>query len=244
MKEAQRTGQDDHCIRTIGEYVADDYRTAAVFEKYGIDFCCGGNLPLLSVCREKHIDTEALQIEIAEAKREPLDRSRNYVAWELPFLADYVVAVHHGYIKENAGQIDSYLRKIAEVHGPHHPEVREIATIFAQMTNELTAHLREEEEVFFPAIKRADAARKAGGEPTPQDMETIKRDLVKLRNEHDEVGAAIHTIRHLAGDYAIPGDVCNTYVVTYQKLREFEDDLHKHVHLENNILFSKAAELT
>ena len=99
------------------------------------------------------------------------------------------------------------------------------------------------QKFLFPAIKRADTAKKAGAVPAPKDLETIKDSLKKLSHEHEEIGDAIHTIRHLAREYAIPGDVCNTFVVTYQKLKEFEDDLHKHVHLENNILFLKAAQL-
>jgi regulator of cell morphogenesis and NO signaling len=107
----------------------------------------------------------------------------------------------------------------------------------------MAAHLKEEEEVFFPAVKRADAARLGSNTPDVKDRETIRLSLLKLHREHEEIGDAVHTIRHLSKDYAIPGDVCNTFMVTYQKLNEFEDDLHKHVHLENNILFPKAAQL-
>jgi regulator of cell morphogenesis and NO signaling len=192
--------------KTIGEFVADDYRTAKVFERYGMDFCCGGNVALSAACRQKGVDPALILREIEEAKSEPIDRSQNFGAWELPFLADYIVTIHHSYIN-------------------------------------LAPHLREEEEVFFPAVKRADGARKAGKAPEQQDLDAIRGDLAKLRREHEEVGEAIHSIRHLAKEYAIPADACNTYAVTYQKLREFEDDLHKHVHLENNILFLKAEQL-
>ncbi|AJE04688.1 iron-sulfur cluster repair di-iron protein [Geobacter pickeringii] len=226
--------------RTIGGFVAEDYRTAEVFERHGIDFCCGGNVPLDVACRQKGIDPAVILGEIEAAKQEPMERSQNFAAWELPFLADYIVAVHHAYIKDNAGQITLYARKVAEVHGSRHPEVKEIAAIFDGVATDLAAHLREEEEVFFPAVKRADAARKAGRTPEQNDIEAISGDLVKLRREHEEVGDAIHTIRRLAGDFVVPGDACNTYTVTYRKLKEFEDDLHKHVHLENNILFLKA----
>jgi len=107
----------------------------------------------------------------------------------------------------------------------------------------MATHLIEEEEVFFPAIKRADAVRIAGFTVDRNDVETIQTSLRKLHREHEEIGDAVHTIRHLSQDYAIPGDVCNTFMVTYHKLKEFEDDLHKHVHLENNILFQKAAKM-
>ena len=119
----------------------------------------------------------------------------------------------------------------------------ERADLFARIGADLTAHLKEEEEVFFPAVKRVEAATTSGLEPTAGDRETIRTSLERLHREHEEVGEAVHAIRHLAKDYAIPSDACNTFMVTYQKLKEFEDDLHKHVHLENNILFPKAAEL-
>ena len=240
MDNAKAQREDGGSTGTIGGFVAEDYRTAEVFERHGIDFCCGGNVPLDVACRRKGIDPAVILGEIEQAKREPMERSQNFAAWELPFLADYIVAIHHTYIKDNAGQIVLYARKVAEVHGTRHPEVKEIAAIFDKVAADLAVHLREEEEVFFPAVKRADAARKIGKRPEQQDIDAIRGDLVRLRREHEEVGDAVHTIRHLAKDFALPGDACNTYAVTYQKLKEFEDDLHKHVHLENNILFLKA----
>lgn len=233
----------DSANKTIGEFVAEDYRTAAVFERHGIDFCCGGQVPLAQACREKGVDPEQILSGIEAVKNEPAKRSENYAAWELPFLADYIVNTHHVWLKDNDPTITAYTRKIAQVHGAHHPEVIEIATLFEKIETDMDAHLREEEEVFFPAVKRAATAQKAGQMPAPEDRETIKKSLEQLRREHEEVGDAIHKIRHLANDYAIPADVCNTFMVTYQKLQEFEEDLHKHVHLENNILFPKAARL-
>jgi regulator of cell morphogenesis and NO signaling len=228
---------------TVGAIVADDFRTAGVFEKHGIDFCCGGKIPLADICRKKGLDLATLQQEIAEVKNTPSDRSHNYAAWALPFLADYIVNTHHVYLNENTAQIAAYADKIAGVHGKHHPEVIKIATIFAKIATDMAAHLREEEEVLFPAIKRIDTARKVGNTPEALDLETIRASLDKLNHEHQEIGDAVHAIRHLANGYTIPDDVCNTFAVTYQKLREFEDDLHKHVHLENNILFPQAARL-
>jgi regulator of cell morphogenesis and NO signaling len=238
-----KTQQVNPADKTIGAFVAEDYRVARVFEKYGIDFCCGGNVPLAAACRERGIDPAAILQEIAAAKSEPLARSENYAAWELPFLADYIVNTHHAYLNENTAQIAAYSRKIAEVHGNHHPEVVEISAIFARIAADMTAHLREEEEVLFPALRRIVAARKAGTAPAAKDSKTIRASLEKLGDEHETIGDAVHAIHHLARGYAIPDDVCNTFVVTYRKLKEFEDDLHKHVHLENNILFPKAAQL-
>ncbi len=229
--------------KTIGEIVAADYRAATVFEKHGIDFCCGGKVALVTACREKGVDIAVVVHELEAVQGQPVDRSRNYSSWALPFLADYIVNTHHAYLKENDAQIAAYARKIAAVHGVHHPEVIRIAAIFDKIVVDMAGHLKEEEEVFFPALKRAEAARIARVSPDAQDRETIRASLVKLEREHEEIGDAVHEIRRLSGEYALPGDVCNTFMVTYRKLKEFEDDLHKHVHLENNILFPKAAEL-
>jgi regulator of cell morphogenesis and NO signaling len=233
----------DMAGQTIGDLVAKDYRAAGVFEKYGIDFCCGGQVPLAEACREKGIAMAELLGEIEQAAGQPIDRSQNYGAWELPFLADYIVNTHHAYLKENTANIAAYTHKIAEVHGAHHPEVIEIAAIFDKIAADLELHLVEEEQVLFPAIRKIAELAKAGTAQDSGELQALKANLKTLTHEHDEIGAAIHAIRHLASDYAIPGDVCNTFMVTYRKLKEFEDDLHKHVHLENNILFLKAAQL-
>ncbi|NVN99506.1 MAG: iron-sulfur cluster repair di-iron protein [Geobacteraceae bacterium] len=233
--------QESRENKTVGEIVATDFRTARVFENHGIDFCCGGKVSLAATCAEKGLDLAAITRELETVQTEPVDRSQNYSSWSLPFLADYIVNTHHTYLKENDEQIAAYARKIATVHGEHHPEVIRIAAIFEKIATDMVGHLKEEEEVLFPAIKRVDAARASGAEPDEKDRETIRVSLLKLHVEHEEIGDAIHEIRHLANGYAIPEGVCNTYLVTYQKLNEFEDDLHKHVHLENNILFLKAA---
>ncbi len=229
--------------KSIGAFVAEDYRTAEVFEKYGIDFCCGGQATLAATCLEKDLDPNRILQEIAAVRSEPLQRNENYAAWSLPFLIDYIVNTHHVYLKENNQPIAAYTQKVAEVHGAHHPEVIEIATIFEKIVTDMAAHLETEEELVFPAIKRADAAISSGKNLQPADRDLLKTSLEKLHREHEEIGDAIHKIRHLANDYAIPDDVCNTFVVSYHKLKEYEDDLHKHVHLENNILFRKTAEL-
>lgn len=239
----QMTRTEEIPGRTVGDYVAEDYRTAVVFEKYGIDFCCGGKVLLSTACEARGVNPVALLDEIGTLKSVPLERSQNFAAWGLPFLADYIVETHHGYLNENTKQIAIYAHKIAEVHGGRHPEVIQIAGIFDRIAADMAAHLREEEEVLFPAIKRIDAARKAGATPEPADLATLNASLAKLHEEHDAIGEAVHSIRDLSGGYAIPADVCPTFEVTYRKLKEFEDDLHKHVHLENNILFPKAARL-
>ena len=228
---------------TIGEIVAADYRTAKVFETNGIDFCCGGKVALATICTQEGLDLAKIMKELEAVQSEPVERTQNYASWSLSFLADYIVNTHHAYLRENDGQTVAYARKISEVHGVRHPEVIKIAVLFEKIAADMTAHLREEEEICFPAVKRAESARTSGALPTDKDQETIRTSLAKLQREHEEIGDAVHLIRHLSGDYVLPSDACNTFMVTYQRLKEFEDDLHKHVHLENNILFVKAADL-
>ena len=218
---------------TVGDIVAKDYRNADVFEKYGIDFCCGGNVTVAEACREKGVDPAQLRREIDEIATQPADQAQDFAAMDLPALADHIVNTHHVYLKENTASIAAYADKIAEVHGDRHPEVIEIAAIFHRIAADMTLHLQNEEEVLFPTIKKLAQ----GG----AEVEGLQEVLKALTHDHDEIGAAIHEIRRLADNYKVPGDVCNTFMVTYQKLKEFEDDLHKHVHLENNILFPKAA---
>ena len=228
---------------TVGEIVTADFRTAHVFAARGIDFCCGGKVPLATVCARKGIDPAQIIRELEAVQREPDEQRLDFASWPLSFLADYIVNTHHAYLKENDDQIAAYARKIAGVHGANHPEVITIATLFDKIAADMIAHLKEEEEVFFPALKRAEAARTSGHQPEAQDQVTIRSALAKLYREHEEIGEAVHAIRHLAHEYAVPGDVCTTFSLTYHKLKEFENDLHKHVHLENNILFPKTADL-
>lgn len=236
----QGSSTGNNSAETIGEIVVADFRTAKVFENNGIDFCCGGTVALATACAEKGLDLATITREIEAVKRVPAERNQDYSSWPLPFLIDYIFNIHHAYLKGNLEPIAVDTRKIAGVHGAHHPEVIRIATIFDKIAIDLAAHMKVEDEVFFPAVKRADAAGTAGTTPDAQDRETIRVSVLTFYREHEEIGDAVHSIRHFSNDYSIPGDACPTFMVTYRMLKEFEDDLHKHVHLENNILFPKA----
>jgi regulator of cell morphogenesis and NO signaling len=229
--------------KTIGEIVADDYRTSKVFEKYGIDFCCGGKIVLSTTCEEKGFDLATITREIEDVKNQQIERDQNYTSWELPFLIDYIVNVHHGYLKEGTEQIKTHTKKIAAVHGERHSELFEITSIFDKIANDMATHLKEEEDVFFPALKRADMNKKADSALSTEDVELISHSLESLVRDHEEIGEAVHKINHLTNGYEIPDAVYNTFTLTYKELKEFEDDLHKHVHLENNILFLEAVKL-
>ena len=225
----------------VGDIVAGDYRTAAVFEKHGIDFCCGGAVTLAAACAARAIDPSVLARELEAAVRTPARQDADYADWTLTRLIDHIKAIHHAYVRANAAQNAAYARKIADVHGDQHPELAEIAAACDQLATELMAHLEQEEEGVLPAIKRAEAAGRTGSAPEATDAETIARGIEALVREHEQVGATLHRIRDLAMGYGLPPDACATWSLTYERLQAFEADLHKHVHLENNILFPRAA---
>ena len=162
--------------------------------------------------------------------------------WTLTRLIDHIKATHHRYVRANAAQTCAYARRIADVHGDQHPELARIATVFDQMATTLTDHVTHEEEVVFPAIKRAEAAGKTGAAPEAADAKIIAGGIEVLVSEHQQVGAALDEIRDLAMGYGLPHDACATWSLTWERLQAFETDLHKHVQLENDILFPRSAQ--
>ena len=222
---------------TVGEIVADDFRTSTIFKNNGIDFCCGGKQSIADACREKGIDPSGLQKQILELKIEPLSPSQNFNEWELDFLCDYIMNTHHKYVLKTLPELMFYTQKIADVHGDHHPELIEIASIFSQINDELLQHLDKEEKVLFPAIKTATS------DSDPGARTIIASEIERMQGEHDFAGGAMDKINVISKKYFLPEDACNTYRVTFELLEQFEDDLHVHVHLENNILYPKALTL-
>ena len=161
--------------------------------------------------------------------------------WTLTRLIDHIKASHHRYVRTNAAQTGAYARRIAEVHGDQHPELAQVSASFDQMATVLQAHLQNEEEVVFPAIKRSEEAVGAGSAPDAVDAETIANGHEVLVGEHQQVAAALDEIRDLAMGYGLPYDACATWSLTWERLQAFESDLHEHVHLEDDILFPRAA---
>ncbi len=220
--------------QTLGEIVANDFRTASYFKTVGIDFCCGGKMTLNEACLDKHLATETVLNGLNETVKQPAQHGQNFNEWELPFLADYIANTHHKYVLKTLPQLVFYTQKIADVHGEHHPELREVATLFGKINEELLQHLKNEEEVLFPAIKEALRSNSASAKAT------IASEIARMNNEHEFAGGAMDHINVITHHYALPADACPTYEVAFKLLEQFEDDLHVHVHLENNILFKKA----
>lgn len=228
---------------TIGELVAKDFRKAQVFKKYGIDFCCGGKKSVAQVCEEKGVNPAQLEQELNALPDKNASRETDYTTWELPFLADFIVNVHHKYVREAIPALYEYTAKIARVHGSRHPELLEVAKHFVNVANELEAHMPKEERVLFPYIKQLDEANKSGVKLDKPSFGSIQNPINMMEMEHEAAGDELESIRSLTNNYTLPADACATYQVAFAKLQEFEEDLHRHIHLENNILFPKALEL-
>ncbi len=218
----------------IGEIVTNDFRAAEIFKNAGIDFCCGGNQSLEQACSEKKIDIAVLEAELAKLEKTTVNALHNFNEWSLDFLSDYIVNTHHKTVQKLLPQLLAYTQKIEQVHGAHHPELVEIAGLFSQINDELLQHLRNEEEVLFPAIKELLRTNSA------EAKATVISEITRMTGEHEFAGGAMDKINVLSDNYSVPADGCNTYKVAYKLLEQFEDDLHIHVHLENNILYPKA----
>jgi len=222
---------------TIGEIVANDFRAASIFKDAGIDFCCGGNKRLTEACMEKEADESLLIQQLETLAQKPVNGAMNFNEWKLSFLSDYIMNTHHKFVLKNLPELVFYTLKIANVHGDHHPELIEVASLFTKINEELLQHLKNEEEVLFPAIKKAE-------ENASADVKaTIVSEITRMQGEHEFAGGAMDKINQLTNNYLIPEDACNTYRVSLKLLEQFEDDLHIHVHLENNILYPKALNL-
>lgn len=228
---------------TIGELVSSDYRKAEVFKKFGLDFCCGGKKTLQEACKSKGLDIVQIEKELKAVDSIIALPSEDYNSWDISFLADYILNTHHKYVKQAIPVIYEYTQKVAKVHGDKHPEAIVIAEIFLMVSDELNRHICKEEDILFPYIKHLTIAGKNGMKVEAPLFGTIEKPINMMEHEHDEVGKLLEKIRLLSDNYTPPADACTTYKLSYSKLKEFEDDLHKHIHLENNILFRKAIEL-
>ncbi len=228
--------------KTIGQMVAEDFRAAAVFRKYKIDFCCKGNRTIEEACDNKKVTPEEIYKDLDvlnQAKAGDID----FNSWPLDLLADYVEKTHHRYVEENSTVLLQYLNKLCKVHGDRHPELFEINKLFTESAQELAAHMKKEELILFPFIKRMVAAKQNGEELPKPHFGTVENPVAMMKHEHTTEGERFQKIAELTNNYQFPEDACGTYQVTFRMLEDFEQDLHKHIHLENNILFPKAIEL-
>ncbi|MCP9290135.1 iron-sulfur cluster repair di-iron protein [Gracilimonas sediminicola] len=220
--------------KTVGQIVAEDYRAAQVFRSYGLDFCCGGKVSLEKACTKKGLDVNKIETDL-NALDLDTGENHNYNDWSLDFLVDYIVNNHHSFVRKMLPEIDFYAEKVAKVHGERDPELLDILQNVRLLRSEMLGHLQKEEEELFPQIKELVQEQKKG---------SVKEAIVEaLEVEHDKAGDLMAKIEELTQGFNPPENACASYRVLFQNLAGFQKDLHKHVHLENNILFPKALEL-
>lgn len=226
----------------IGDIVAADFRTAAIFKKYGIDFCCKGGRTIEEACSPKSLDKDQIYSDIENLPKTD-GNSIDFNSWPLDLLADYVEKKHHRYVEEKTPVLQQFLDKLCKVHGGAHPELFEIRDLFFASAQDLAAHMKKEELILFPFVKNM-VKEKISNEAIQQPhFGTVENPVNMMKHEHTVEGERLRKIADLTNEYTPPADACNTYKVTFAMLQDFENDLHKHIHLENNILFPKAIQL-
>lgn len=228
---------------SVGEVVARDFRAAAVFHRYGIDFCCGGKKTVAQACGDRGLRADVVLGDVEQACTGANADAPRFHEWDPDTLIAYIVGNHHAYVRRALPVITAHTQKVASAHGARHPELREVASLWANVAAEMTAHMAKEEVVLFPYIALAAAAVRRGDAVPPAPFGSIENPVRVMEHEHDTTGDAIAQIRGLTNGYAVPQDACTTYRICLKELEEFELDLHTHVHLENNLLFPTARTL-
>lgn len=222
------------CVR---DFAVKHPKTLRVFEKYGIDYCCGGGDALAKAAAENGVGLDALIGDLQEAINQPAAAEgpeRDWTSATLAELADYIVAKHHTFMKAEVPRLDLYVQAVVQAHGPRHGDVLQpLQRNFQTLKTEVEAHLKSEEETGFPAIKRLN------GSAASEELAAWIRQTV---SEHEALGALLAATRKLTSDYALPADACPTFQALYDGLQAVERDIHRHIHLENNILFPRALE--
>ncbi|EDP71834.1 hypothetical protein FBALC1_12072 [Flavobacteriales bacterium ALC-1] len=229
--------------KEIGQFVAEDFRTAAIFSKYKIDFCCNGNRTVEDACDKKGIDPNAVMDEINQVLNSKTGETIDYKSWPIDLLAEYIEKKHHRYVEEKIPVLLQFLNKLCRVHGERHPELFKINELFIASAGELASHMKKEELILFPFVKRMVKAKLENGAIQSPQFGTVENPIDMMKEEHDNEGQRFRDIAELTNNYNPPADAFNTYKVTYAMLEEFEKDLHLHIHLENNILFPEAIKL-
>ncbi|MGH9467606.1 MAG: iron-sulfur cluster repair di-iron protein [Terriglobales bacterium] len=220
--------------QSVGDIAVQTPGATRVFDKMGIDFCCGGRKTLAQACQEKGLEVKTVLQALEEQSRKPAVAAAPDPHWEkepLQKLMTHIVARHHQYVRGEVPRIEQSLEKTITAHGARHPELQQVRHTFAAMASEMAQHMAKEELILFPAIARAETGQGGASLSAPVNMMML---------EHDHSGRDLAAIRQASGDYTPPPDACATYRALYQALEAFEADLRQHVHLENNILFPRA----
>ncbi len=229
---------------TLADLVTQQTGAAVVLEKYQLDFCCKGKRTLEEACKTQGLDPVSVADELDAFFATSRETGESiFKKMPLDTLADYIVEYHHGYVRRMIPLLTAHTQKIAEKHGPSHPELLEIAKLWDEVQRELTQHMFKEEQILFPHIRRMVNIKK-GEEIASISLRPFVASPIKIMEmEHEKAGDLLAKIRQLSNDYTPPLVACTTYRLCFNELREFEEDLHMHVYLENSLLFPKAIKL-
>jgi regulator of cell morphogenesis and NO signaling len=229
--------------KTVRELALEDPATTRVFEKLGIDYCCGGNQSLEQACRGAKISLEEVlgALEAAQQFAQPATPNGDWQTEPLADLVAHIKNTHHKYTREEIARLGPLFDKVCSVHGRNHPELPDIRTTFQGLAQELTMHMMKEEMILFPYMVRMEESFLQHEPVLPGPFGSGANPIAMMEHEHESAGQALRAMRQASGGYAPPSDACVSYQTLYRALADFEADLHQHIHLENNILFPRAA---
>lgn len=227
---------------TVAEIVNNDYRAADVFRKYNIEYCCGGKYPLHIACQINGADENQVIRELETATQEiNTSNTLNFNDWHIDFLTDYIVNVHHHYLRTALPRLQDYVERFAEGHRKKFTYLDELQKIVNQLNKTFIPHLEQEEEIIFPYIRQIGHAYYSRESYASLLVRTLRKPVEDIMaHEHDTTGRLIRRMRELTGNYTPPENACLSHKVTFSKLREVDSDITRHLHLENSILFPKA----
>ena len=228
--------------KTVRELALENPAATRVFEKLGIDYCCGGNHSLEQACRAVNLPVDQVldSLEMAEQTKRAEQKVHDWQREPLGDLVAHIKDIHHKYTRGEIARLGPLLEKVCSVHGKNHPELLHIRATFAVLAQELTMHMMKEEMVLFPYIARMEEAVIQHEPVLPPPFGKVQNPVSMMEHEHESAGNALRTMRKVGGGYTLPTDACISYQTLYKALTEFEADLHEHIHLENNMLFPRA----
>jgi regulator of cell morphogenesis and NO signaling len=229
--------------KTVRDLALESPNATRVFEKWGIDYCCGGKKPLEEVCQEKEIPIDKVLKDLAEAAETSPATRREWTSAPLTDLIAQIIDKHHTFTREESVRLNALLEKVCGVHGKNHPELLRIRDSFRTLAQELSTHLMKEEMVLFPYVRRMEESVMQGEPILPAPFGSVDNPVRTMMQEHHSAGDALKAIRANSENYTPPADACISYRTLYHALEGFEADLHQHIHLENNILFPRAIAL-
>ena len=228
--------------QTLATIVTNNHFTVPVLEKYHLDFCCKGKRTLAEACTEKGLSVETISEELERSATALQNNKMPFTAMNAEQLISYILIHHHFYVKQSMPTILGHLEKVAFKHGDRFPYMIEVLNIFKEINEEMTSHMYKEEMILFPRIKEVQALREAKQNRNLNEG-YISAPIQVMEQEHDHAGDLLYKIRELTNSYTPPAEACTTFQVSLAELKEFEEDLHRHVHLENNLLFPLAEKM-